>query len=229
MAAPLDALSMRFKVSEMLEGQYKSMWAYGRHKLHEIGARGVFAGYGLSFLKESLGYGVFFAGFEFVKQQAYFEYLTWYYGRRHRHTPGHEGGDTRIFIRPHYALEPTFLLLAGVTASFSQHLIQHPLSKIQDVHYARLESIDYVSKIKDKSAVESYTNTYKRTLKQCSQQAAKLGGWKVWLYRGFVMGTLRQVPSTSAGLIVFELVRRRFADTREGVVIEYENSRILLS
>lgn len=43
------------------------------------------------------------------------------------------------------------------------------------------------------------------------------------------MGTLRQVPSTSAGLIVFELVRRRFADTREGVVIEYDNSRILLS
>lgn len=229
MAAPLDALSMRFKVSDMLEGQYKSMWAYGRHKLHEIGARGVFAGYGLSFLKESLGYGVFFASFEFVKQQGYFEYITWYYGRRHRHTPGHEGGDTQIFIRPHYALEPTFLLLAGVTASVSQHLIQHPLSKIQDVHYARLESIDYVSKIKDKSAVESYTNAYKRTLKQCSQQAAKLGGWRRWLYRGFVMGTLRQVPSTSAGLIVFELVRRRFADAREGVVIEYENSRILLS
>lgn len=191
--------------------------------------RGVFAGYGLSFLKESLGYGVFFAGFEFVKQQAYFEYLTWYYGRRHRSTPGHGGGEETLFIRPHYALEPVFLLLAGFTASVAQQVVQHPLGKVQDVHYGRLESIDYAEKGKRRSALESYTNAYKRTVEQCRLQAAKVGGWRRWVYRGFVMNTLRQVPSTSAGLIVFELVRRRYAGESEGVVIEYENSRILLS
>src|SRR2546421_98992 len=48
--APLDALQVRFKASEMLEGQYQSMWEYGCHKLREIGVRGVFTGWGLSFL-----------------------------------------------------------------------------------------------------------------------------------------------------------------------------------
>jgi hypothetical protein len=50
-AAPLDALVVRFKVSDMLEGGYKSVFHYSRHKLKEIGVRGVFAGYTLSFFK----------------------------------------------------------------------------------------------------------------------------------------------------------------------------------
>jgi hypothetical protein len=50
-AAPLDALVVRFKVSDMLEGGYKSVFHYSKHKLVEIGLRGVFAGYTLSFLK----------------------------------------------------------------------------------------------------------------------------------------------------------------------------------
>lgn len=229
LAAPLDALVVRFKVSEMLEGHYKSLWTYGHHKLQSIGMRGVFAGYGLSFLKESLGYGVFFASFEFVKQQAYFEYLTWYYGRRHRHTAGHAACDEKIFIRPHYALEPVFLLLAGFSASVAQQVVQHPLAKIQDVHYGRLESLDYAARVEQKTALESYAKAYRRTMEQCRLQAEKVGGWRKWVYRGFLMGTLRQVPSTSAGLIVFELVRRRYAGESEGLVIEYENSRILLS
>jgi len=32
-----------------------------------------------------------------------------------------------------------------------------------------------------------------------------------WLYRGFWWNTIRQVPSTSAGLIVFELVRGKYS------------------
>lgn len=53
-AAPLDALVVRFKVSDMLEGGYKSIFAYSRHKLSEIGLRGVFAGYTLSLVKVCL-------------------------------------------------------------------------------------------------------------------------------------------------------------------------------
>ena len=50
-AAPLDALTVRFKVSEMLDGRYKTISSYSAQKLREIGLRGVFAGYGLSFIK----------------------------------------------------------------------------------------------------------------------------------------------------------------------------------
>jgi hypothetical protein len=44
------------------------------------------------------------------------------------------------------------------------------------------------------------------------------------------MNTLRQIPSTSAGLIVFELARRKFGEPSDGVVaIEFGDRSILLS
>lgn len=46
LAAPLDALSVRFRTSEVLSGKYSTMWQYGRRKLREIGPRGIFAGWG---------------------------------------------------------------------------------------------------------------------------------------------------------------------------------------
>lgn len=227
-AAPLDALVVRFEVNDMLEGRYKSMWQYGRHKLHEIGMKGVFKGYGLSFWKESLGYGLFFGSFEYVKQQAYFSYLKWYYGWKSYGRERTRGTD-REFIRPHFALEPCFLLLAGVSASVSQQLVQYPFSKIQDVYHGRLESIDYASKLEHTSAPKAYAHSYEKTWSQLRIQASQVGGWRKWLYRGFIINTLRQVPSTSAGLIVFELMRRRFGESRESVAIEHENLTILLS
>lgn len=54
-AAPLDALQARFQTNELLDGQYRNMWAYARHKLAEIGPRGVLAGWSLSFVKDSVG------------------------------------------------------------------------------------------------------------------------------------------------------------------------------
>ncbi|RPB15612.1 mitochondrial carrier [Morchella conica CCBAS932] len=213
-AAPLDALVIRFKVSEMLTGQYSSMWTYAHHKLREIGPRGVFAGYGLSLLKESLGYGVFFAAFEGVKQQGFYGYARWYYGRGLR--PGEE-----TTVRPHFTMEPAFLLAAGMAASVCQQVVQHPLGKVQDVHWGRLESMDYAAKLVPQ-AWRVYANAYRDTWVQCALQKEKVGGWARWLYRGFVMNTLRQVPSTSAGLIVFELVRRRYALVGEEAAIRVE-------
>ncbi|TKA68653.1 hypothetical protein B0A49_05501 [Cryomyces minteri] len=122
-AAPLDALQIRFQTSDMLEGQYKSMWDYARHKLHSIGVRGVFAGWGLSFMKDSFGYGIFFATFEFIKSQAYYAFVTRYYGRQEpvftfhrRRSTIRDDEDGNPTIRPHYALEPSFILFAGVLA-----------------------------------------------------------------------------------------------------------------
>ncbi len=91
------------------------------------------------------------------------------------------------------------------------------MTKIQDVHYGRLESIDYATKITTGkiSTLAMYRHSYEQTLDQCKIQAKKAGGWWRWCYKGFVMNTLRQIPSTSAGLIVFELVRRKFGDAPE--------------
>jgi len=49
------------------------------------------------------------------------------------------------------------------------------------------------------------------------------------LYRGFLANTIKQVPSTSAGLVIFELVRRKYGDDSDAVVIETGGYGILLS
>ncbi|KAF8439155.1 mitochondrial carrier domain-containing protein [Terfezia claveryi] len=248
-AAPLDALQTRSDVNEMLEGRHRSIWRYAMHKLQEIGIRGVFAGYGFSLAKESLGYGIFFSSFEYIKQQLYYTYLTHYYGRRRflefplplhyfdttsspldtasTHTDPTTG---KIVIRPHYALEPTFLLLAGVTASVMQQAISFPITQLQAIHYSRLESLDYKTKLEWGRLRERYAHSYGETLEQARHQSSRVGSWRRWLFRGFMGQAARQVPGTSAGLIVFEVVRRRWAlEGEKGMRAEWEGYDILLA
>ena len=114
-AAPLDALSVRFKTSEVLSGRYKTMWQYGQRKLREIGLRGVFAGWSLSFMKDSLGYAVFFATFEYIKAQAYYAFVAKFYRdyRDHHSTPKfqHESDEPGIanVIKPYVYLKSSHL------------------------------------------------------------------------------------------------------------------------
>lgn len=43
------------------------------------------------------------------------------------------------------------------------------------------------------------------------------------------MNTIKQVPSTSAGLVIFELVRRRYGSEAEAVKIKKDGYDILLT
>ncbi|KAF2743630.1 mitochondrial carrier protein-like protein [Sporormia fimetaria CBS 119925] len=239
LAAPFDALQVRFRTADILDGKYKTMWHYGRHKLQSIGVRGIFAGWTLSLLKDSLGAAVFFSSFETIKSQAYYEFITHYYGSRTRDTlleskrliAGPNEDDDRPVIRPHYAIEPAFLLLAGVSASITSQLIQHPLTELQNIHYRRLEALDYQahSEARPSRIMQRYYHAYEETFRQCKKLAKRQGGWRKYLYRDFFMGTIRQVPSTSAGLFVFEIVRRKYAFESEEVTIDREGVRILLT
>lgn len=216
-AAPLDAIQARFKTSEMLEGRHRSMWSYARHKLMAIGFFGVFAGFGLSLTKDVFGYGAFFTAFEVTKNQAYYAFLERFYGSKATRLNQQDGGQ-QTGMRPHYMLDPMFLLAAGVTATISQQTVFHPLSQIQAVHYNRLESLDFGAAVDSRHPASTmrmmrlYYHAYDKTLEQCAHQAHKAGGWRRWLYMNFWGTTIRQVPSSSAGLIVFEILRRRFGD-----------------
>lgn len=218
-AAPLDALQVRFKTNEMLEGRYKSMWHYGTEKLRTIGIRGVMAGYSLSLVKDSFGAGAFFMTFEYVKAQAYYNFVTKVYGNQPLsailsmgHSGAQKSSEKPPVIKPYFALEPIFLLLAGVSASIAQQAIQHPITEIQNVHLNRLESLDYAAQRQHskRGMLRLYYSAYEKTLEQCKRQAKRMGGWRAWLYKDFLWNTIRSTPSTAAGLIVFELVRRRY-------------------
>ena len=241
-AAPLDALQTRFENREKYY-ENKSMWVYGKGKLREIGMRGVFAGWGLSFMKDSLGSGVFFSVFEYVKAQSYYKFVAAYYGSLEpwvvtrlaevRGTPSTSRHDVPV-IKPHYVLEPGFLMLAGVAASVAQQGVIYPLNKIQMMHYERLEELDRQARTHERypssrRMMRAYYNAYQETWRQCMNQAQGTGGFKRWLFRGFWWNSIKQTPATSAGLVIFELVRRRYGIGNEEVKINEDGYDILLS
>jgi hypothetical protein len=206
------------------------MWQYGRQKLRQIGLRGIFAGWSLSFMRDAFGSAVFFSFFEYVKSQAYYSFLTGYYGSLQRQGIDSLSDRGLPLIEPHYALEPCFLMAAGVAASVAQQTIQHPLNTIQNIHVARLEYLDHQATLRPsrKQMLRIYYLAYQETYKRCKRKAARAGGWSRWLYRGFLGNALRQVPSTSAGLVIFELVRRKHADTADAMYLRKDGHDILL-
>lgn len=227
-AAPVDALQVRFRTSDILEGKYTSMWQYGRKKLAEIGINGAFAGWRLSLVKDSLGCATFFATFEYVKAQTYYAFVARYHGgitpnKRSLLAPNTRYQNSTRVIKPHYAIEPTFLMLAGITASIAQQVVQHPMTLIQAIHH---QSISANPRSQPQLEDHKY---YKRTYQRCLEFVRRFGGWRKWLYRGFFLNTVKQIPSTSAGLVIFELVRRRYANEAEAVKIEKDGYDIMLT
>jgi hypothetical protein len=253
-AAPLDALQARYDHRDMMpaggKGRPRSMWSFGSEKLREIGLRGIFAGWGLSLAKDGLGNAIFFSAFEYVKAQGYYRFVTWYYGGLAddivdvlaMKRPAHDHKDAeKTIIRPHYAIEPMFLFLAGTSASLAQQVLLHPLTHFQVKHWDHLEELD--AKAARLRAAESskggrsrqwrmmraYYHAYQESLAVCQAEAKAEGlGLARWLYRGFWWNSIRQVPSTSAGLIIFELIRRKYGFGMEEVRITKDGYDILL-
>ena len=212
-----DALSTRVKVDQMLyqtpsgETKVQNLWTWSAKKLQEIGVRGVFRGFGLACAKDALGYGIFFSTFEAVKAQGYYRFLRWWYGG---HGPGAVDWKQQSVgqvTKPHWTLEPAFLGLAGVSASLGQQLVVHPLSRVQEILQRGLTSPKARSG-RSLSFLQESRSVYIRLAGTVSRRASRAGGYALWLYRGFWWSAVRQVPSTAAGLIIFELVRKRYAE-----------------
>ncbi|KAG6010331.1 hypothetical protein E4U21_006895 [Claviceps maximensis] len=261
LAAPLDALQARYDHHDLIprdgSSRPRSMWSFGAEKLREIGLRGIFAGWGLSFAKDSLGSAVFFSMFEYVKAQGYYRFVTWYYGGLGQDIvdflamkrPSTSERDNNNYynnkvavIRPHYAIEPVFLLAAGFSASFAQQTILHPLTHFQVKHWDHLEDLDErAARYRAARAanpekphrswrmLRAYYRAYQETWAGCVAEAtAEKQSLMRWLYRGFWWNTIRQVPSTSAGLVIFELIRRKYGFGTEEIRITKDGYDILL-
>ncbi|GAP87713.1 putative mitochondrial carrier protein [Rosellinia necatrix] len=253
-AAPLDAIQARYDHRDLAQGnggKPRSIWSFSAEKLRDIGVRGVFAGWGLSFMKDSVGSAIFFSTFEYVKAQSYYKFITWYYSGLNpdtvdvlaRKRPTTQNENKPVLIRPHYAIEPMFLLLAGIGASFTQQILLHPLTAIQVKYWDHLEDLDAkAEKVRIATAanrneprrrwrmLRAYYRAYQATWVQCASEAAlERKGTIRWLYRSFWWNTIRQVPSTSAGLIIFELVRRKYGAQEEPVRVARDNYEILLN
>ncbi|KAI9481110.1 MAG: mitochondrial carrier domain-containing protein [Benjaminiella poitrasii] len=224
-ATPLDSLKVRFEVSDLLEGKHKSMYQFAKSTLKSLGVASAYRGFTLTLARDSLACGLFFATFEWVKQQGYYYFLDEMYGVQvdssttlseiehgwDREEEEEEEGDKKtlgkekVKKRPPLMLEPLFVIFAGATAAVAYQIIEHPLSKIHSIFYIE----EGQSEFTNKTVREPVKNLYKRTWEQCRTQVKLNGGsWRKFLYQEFTSTVVRVVPATSVGFLVFELVKR---------------------
>lgn len=213
-ASPVDALYSRSSYAELIDVNVKSegLHKYAWRKLKDIGVIGIFAGFWLNLLKESLGFGCYFAVFEVVKSKGYNttkSMIDWFDRVR-----GLEVDPNDINNRKSAkALQLTFVLFAGASAATALIGIQYPFNKVQKIHLARLEALDIfnkVNKIETSKWFRLYYNSYKQTFSilATKQQGSGLT-WPAFMYKGFTRYTLTSIPATSIGLLVFEITRQK--------------------
>lgn len=234
-AAPVDAIYTRLSAAEMLNGKHQNLWVYGLSKLREVGLVGVFAGYGFSLIKDSVGFAFYFSTFETIKTQGY--NLTYRMISSYRKfklsikSKLSKYGDfvDELTLNENYLrieenrlskiLKSSFILLAGASAAFSLLAIQYPIAKVQKIHLSRLEALDIYNSSKStayrpfiKLYYNSYIDTYHQVVKMKKKSKST---WFQISYKGFLRNTLTSIPATSVGLLVFEIMRTKLSDSLE--------------
>lgn len=231
-AAPVDAIFTRLSMAEVMSGKHQNLWVFGWEKLKEVGFIGVFAGYGFSLIKESLGFAFYFSTFEIVKTRGYsltYRVISSY--RRFKQklrdkfsfihmSSKNQETDAQLLRfeqnRLMKILKSSFILLAGASAAFSLLAVQYPISKVQKIHLHRLEALDIYSATMHKQQrrfFKIYYNSYVDTFQHCI--AIKRKSKQTWFklaYKGFARNALTTIPATSVGLLVFEIMRTRLSD-----------------
>ncbi|KAH3666403.1 hypothetical protein WICMUC_005671 [Wickerhamomyces mucosus] len=224
-AAPIDAIYARSTANEILKGKHNNLWVFGLAKLKEIGVSGVFAGYGLSFLKESIGFAIYFCAFETIKNQIFSNtknsFITYKYYRDSLLNGNELSRDDYQLeyekIHKFRLLKTSYTFMAGIFASFTLHFIQYPINKIQNILFSRLEALDVFNHKDMKSGKSSkiftvYYNSYMNTLDYILYMKSSSSlSWYEWLYKGFKTHALSTIPSTTIGLLTLEVLRNRLA------------------
>lgn len=219
-AAPIDAIYARSTANELLKGEHQNLWKFGFEKLREVGFSGVFAGYGLSFVKESISFAIYFSTFETIKNQLFHmtrdTFINYYLLKERIKTMDFQLDKDEFEAkcrgeRRFRYLRTTFVFIAGVSASLALHLVQYPIAKVQEIHLQRLEAFDYFNN--KGASLTRYYNAYMDTLEHILfiQLNSKLS-WTEWLYKGFTRHALSTIPSTTLGLVVLEALRGKLAD-----------------
>ncbi|SCU98200.1 LAFA_0G16270g1_1 [Lachancea sp. 'fantastica'] len=164
-SAPIDAIYTRSSVEQLLTNakKYDNLWVYGFRKLQEIGLVGCFGGFGLSLVKECLGFATYFTVFEFLKGQVCQWTIDWIKNYRELKLQIRQSKLARMFqddsdedfvsqslnlmsAKEEKRFHQAFVFVGGVSAAFLLQVIQFPFLKLQKIHLSRLEAFDIYTK-----------------------------------------------------------------------------------
>ncbi|CAB4253598.1 similar to Torulaspora delbrueckii TDEL_0B05280 hypothetical protein [Maudiozyma barnettii] len=198
-SSPIDAIFARQSMDELVKqmNKHDNLWKYGWKKWKQIGLVGCYGGFLLTLFKESFGFGTYFWSFEYIKE--------------------HYKDD----FRDSQYINQSIIFVSGVTAAIFLQMIQYPISKIEKLHFKRLEAIDItIAATKPQTFLNEsrnnwrnrhmhlYRNAYRETFTHLRQVH---GGHHLqfvrWLYKGFLRNTAAVIPGTTAGLLFLNYLR----------------------
>jgi len=236
-ATPLDSLKVRFEVTDLLEGKHRSMYQYAKSTLKELGLSSAYRGFTLTLARDSLACGLFFATFEWVKQQGYYYFLDEVYGYQIDSSEALTRVDSSWnhtgFLNKHdeeddeQPIEPAALSAAAPDEPIKEKppLLLEPIFVITagafaavayqaiDHPLSRIHNVFYVAEAQSEYANpkcrESTRKLYRETWERCKVQVRLTGGsWRKYLYQDFTSVLVKVTPATSLGFLVFELAKR---------------------
>ena len=69
-----------------------------------------------------------------------------------------------------------FILLAGIAASVTQQVVQHPFTIFQTLHYNHLQAVDDGTRPSDRRTSICDPHAYRKTFEIAQRQALEAGG-----------------------------------------------------
>ncbi|KAI8333068.1 mitochondrial carrier domain-containing protein [Chlamydoabsidia padenii] len=205
-ATPLDSLKVRFEVNDLLEGKHRSLYQFAKTTLKDLGIASAYRGFTLTLIRDSLACGLFFATFEWVKQQGYYYYLDEVYGlhvvssktlqdletswksevkeliHHHKDNQQHQDNvntDTISTTPPTMKKERPPLMLEPMFVILAGAAAAVAYQLI-DHPFSKIHSIFYIeegqSEFSNKSSREPVNTLYRRTWEHCKIQVKSNGG-----------------------------------------------------
>lgn len=124
--------------------------------------------------------------------------------------------------------------LKSATPETSRNLLNFMRQFITNRRYSAIDFkkviVDFI--IPPHSVFRLYSKAYSHTFNQIHKLVIKdaAGNWWRWFYGGFVRSTLATMPSTSIGLVVFEIMRLRYASPENSLSDpDFGNEQVLKS
>ncbi|KAK9717508.1 hypothetical protein K7432_006156 [Basidiobolus ranarum] len=193
-ATPLDSIQARFHVQEMIDGKFKSVMAYTKSMVQELGVATLYRGLGLTLVKDALGYGIFFGVFELAKKQGYKMAVE------HANRDRDLADVNSQLVKPKFWVQPLLVLGSGALAAIFYQAVDHPFEQIRKVFFVKASQAEIRYRTR---------TTYVETIRECIRLGNKKG-YQQFLFKGVVTNALRAVPASSLGLLCFEYLRNEF-------------------
>ncbi|CCE62067.1 hypothetical protein TPHA_0B03950 [Tetrapisispora phaffii CBS 4417] len=253
-STPVDAIYTRSSTLEIFESikKYNNLWIFALDKVKEIGLIGCFSGFTLVAIKESFGFAIYFTTFELIKGTLSNFILNLVNSFRKfkfkvkesfdfnseptsiNETASKQASTTFLTVKEEKWVKRSFIFMGGISAALLLQLFQYPFTKIQKIHFSRLEAFDIYNRsfAKNSKVLQNNSLTFSNMILRHPKRSQfhiyyhsyfdtfthihfihkTTGDLTRWLYKGFTNRAMTTIPGTTIGLILLDYMRSKLED-----------------